>query len=224
MTVTSPFAAGQIEGAPAWASYVDVQNDVRPWLQFTDIPDPAGVDELLQRVVDSTCQGIQAYLGKPIAPTTFTRRFSGWSGWNGAVIALPYYPVLKVVKIVEWWGSSGPHELKEQTPEAQGGGEMFQLVPLTGQIVRSFVGLVQRPFFPGLRNIEIEWEAGYNPVPADLYEATLERIAHRWRKFHQASRSAPMPATPEGELALPYMGEPPEIQRTISLYEQQSIG
>jgi hypothetical protein len=223
MTVKSPFASGQLEVTPPWSSYLDLENDVKPWLQDNTINE-AAQNAKLEMVIDDVCVWIQSYLGRPIAPTTFTRRFSGWSGWNGAVIALPYYPVLATPKVVEWWGTSGPHELIEQTPEVQGGGEMFQLVPLTGQIVRSFQGLVQRPFFPGLRNIEVQWEAGYNPVPPDIKMATLRQIAHEWRKEQQASRSAPAPAGAEPEYGGPMMGLHPDVKARISPYLQQSIG
>jgi hypothetical protein len=226
MTVTSPFASGQLEQTPQWSNFLDEQTDVRSYLQFGGIAEPA-VDARLQLIVDFACQWVQNYLGRPIAPTTFTRRFSGWSGWNGAIISLPYYPVLRVVKLVEWWGTSGPHELKEQTPEAQGGGEMFQLAPLQGQIIRSFQGLVQRPFFPGLRNIECEWEAGYNPVPADIKIATLELIAHWWRNTQQASRSVGGASVQEYDPEVGpgmWQGIPHRVVALLSPFTQQGIG
>src|SRR5215472_12330952 len=142
MTVTPVFATGQQEVTPEWSSYLDLRNDVEPWLQETI---PAGEEQRkkMQLILDFCCQWTQRYLGKPIAPTTFTRRFSGWSGFNGAILSLPYYPVIEVKKVVEWWGVSGPHELKEQTPAEQIGAEAFQLDPLRGHLIRTFVGLVQ---------------------------------------------------------------------------------
>ena len=223
MTAKSPFASGQLETTPEWQTFLDINDDVKPWLQDSSVSTQEQ-DAKLRLIVDDCCWWIQNYLGRPIAPTTFTRRFSGWSGWNGAVIALPYYPVLATPKVVEWWGTSGPHELVEQTPEAQGGGEMFQLIPLTGQIVRSFQGLVQRPFFPGLRNIEVEWQAGYNPVPPDIKTATLRQVAHEWRKEQQASRSAPAPAGAEPEYPGFMAGLHPDVKARLSSYLQTGIG
>ncbi|GAC1530926.1 MAG: hypothetical protein NVS3B1_23650 [Marmoricola sp.] len=176
-----------IETTPAWANYLDLQADVKSWLQF-----PAGSstsDPVLQNLLDMACYWVQDYLGKPVAPTTFFRRFSGWTGLNGAYLELPYYPVLSVISVVEYWGTSGAHTLAEQTPANQGTSDMYQMDYLRGQVIRTFRGLVQRPWFPGSRNIEIEWVAGYNPIPPTIKIATLELIKYWWSNTQQASRS-----------------------------------
>ena len=98
---------------------------------------------------------MQDYLGKPIAPTTFFRRYDGWSGYSGAYIELGFSPILEVPTVIEWWGSNGPQVLSLQTPESQqAGAQCYQLDALRGRITRTFAGLVARPFFPGLSNIE----------------------------------------------------------------------
>src|SRR5271167_3075670 len=109
----------QQEVAPQWTTYLDVQNDVMPWLQFGVVPE-AAVEVKLQSITNMACQWAQGYLNKPIAPTKFFRRFSGWTGFNGAYLCLPYYPVIEVESCVEYWGTSGPHILTEQTPANQG--------------------------------------------------------------------------------------------------------
>src|ERR1700730_1275888 len=136
MTATPVFAAGQQEETPSWQPYLDVANDVRPWLQFGDIPGEANLEAKLRLITEAACYRVQNYLGKPITPTLFARRFSGWSGFNGAIIPLPYYPILKVVKAVEWWGVSGPHEVLEQTPAEQVGAEAFQIDNTHGYLIR----------------------------------------------------------------------------------------
>lgn len=170
----------------SWANYIDLTADVKPWLQIS--PTDYDSDTRLQLMIDMACQWVQNFLGRPIAPTTFDRRFDGWSGWNGAYIELPYYPIIEVVSVVEWWGVGGPHQLSEQTPTNQVDG--FQCDYLHGQLRRVFPGLVQRPWFPGSRNIEVVWTAGYNPLPADIKVATLELIAHWWRNTQQTARTA----------------------------------
>ena len=188
MTVT------QIETTPQWASYVDVANDVKPWLQI----DGANFanDTKLQLVVDMASTWVQNYLGRPVAPTKFFRRFSGYwgTGNGGAYISLPYYPVLSVTSVVEYWGSSGPHTLAEQTPAAQGTQDMYSMDYLHGYVIRAFMGLVARPYFPGLRNIEVTWTAGYEPVPADLKVATLELVNYWWRNTQEAPRTSALQA------------------------------
>ena len=168
-----------------WQSYVDLKQDVKPWLQIP-INNVQG-DSRLQLLIDGTCQWAQRRIGQPIAPTTFQRRFDGWNGWNGAYIELPYYPILEVQQVIEYWGFSGPHYLSEQTPTNQVDG--YQVVYELGRLTRAFPGLVQKPWFPGSRNIEVTWVSGYNPVPADIKMATLEMIAHWWRNTQQSART-----------------------------------
>ena len=172
-----------------WHNYVDLYEDVLPWLQIptTGNAAPSASDlQKMQLIVDMTCQWAQRKISNPIAPTGFYRRFNGWNGWNGAYVELPYFPVLSIVSVVEYWGLGGPHYLSEQTPEHDIDG--FQLDPLRGKIIRVFPGLVQRPWFPGSRSIEVQWVAGYNPVPADWKVATLEMIAHWWHMSQQTQR------------------------------------
>lgn len=166
-----------------WASYLDVVDDVIPWLR-EDQNDPS-LPVRLQIIVDMACQFVQNFLARPIAPTRFDQRFDGWTGWNGAYLELPWYPVLEIVSVVEYWGVSGPHVLSESTPTEQVDG--FQLRPTTGRVTRVFSGLVQKPWFPGSGNIEIVWVAGFNPVPADIKVATLELCAYWWRNTQQQS-------------------------------------
>lgn len=166
-----------------WKSYVDLNNDVKPWMQYPVQDDSQ--DANIQLLIDMTCQWAQQKLGQPIGPMTFDRRFNGWSGWNGAYLTLPYFPVLQVVSVAEYWGIAGPHNLSESTPTNQVDG--FQMDYQRGIMTRVFPGNVQKPWFPGSRNVEIVWTAGFNPIPADLKVATLEMIKHWWVNTQQQS-------------------------------------
>jgi hypothetical protein len=206
-----------------WQNYVDLDNDVKPWLQIP--PTDITVDYRLQLLTDMTCQWAQGKLGQPVAPTQFDRRFNGWSGWNGAYIELPYYPVLEVTSVIEYWGGSGPHVLSEGTPTNQVDG--YQMDYQRGQLIRVFPGLVQKPWFPGSRNIEVVWTAGRNPIPADLKVATLEMIAHWWRNTQQmaAIRSGPSPDyDPEQIASGLWQGTPLRITALLDGYQQVGIG
>lgn len=176
-------------GIVQWQDYVDVVDDVMPYLQINGWADLGGQSTALAQnltlITSMCCDWIQETMGKPIAPTTFTRRFDGWSGWMGAYIELPYYPVVNVVSMVEYRGVSGAFTLTESTPTNQVDG--YQIVPETGRITRVFPGNVQKPFFPGSRNIEITWQAGYNPIPPRFRVGTLEMIAYWWRNHMQQS-------------------------------------
>lgn len=222
LPASDPGNAYTYDESPRWASYLDVDKDVTPWLQKGDVPE-AGEQTKLKEVVDDVCCWLQDELGRPLGPTTFARRFSVWSG---NTIMLPYYPVIgSPIRVAEFWGVNGEHLLEEQTPEHQGSNEMFTLDPQRGYIVRSFQGLIPRPLFPGLRNIEVVWTAGYDPLPQVIRNATLKQIAHEWRKEQQASRSGPQIVGEHGEVEpglLP--GMLPEVKARLNAYSQVGIG
>lgn len=84
------------------------------------------------------------------------------------------------------------HPLVLQTVESQGNSDMFTLEPLKGWIIRSYLGLLARPTFPGLKNIEVTWVAGRNPIPPTIRLATREHIKFWWNNTQQASLGAPV--------------------------------
>jgi hypothetical protein len=170
-----------------WGNFLDLNEDLKPWLRYRT--GASSDDVLLQDVLDMACSWVQDYLSRPIGPTRFDRRFNGWSSWQGAYIMLPYQPVLEILSVTEYWGVSGPHVLEESQPTDQLDG--FQCEYLRGMVTRVFPGNVQKPWFPGSRNIEISWVAGFNPVPAYVRIATLEYAKYWWTNTQQASRSNP---------------------------------
>lgn len=165
-----------------WNSFLDMKTEVKTWLHIP--PTDTQWDANLQLIVDMACAWVQSYCGRPFAPKQYDFRFDGWSSWNGAYIMLPKYPVLEIVSVTEYWGISGPHVLTESTPTTQVDG--WQCVYPTGRVNRVFPGNVQKPWFPGSRNIEIVWIAGYNPIPPEVKVATLELIGHWYRNTQQS--------------------------------------
>jgi hypothetical protein len=224
LPLSDPGNAYTYDTSPQWVSYLDLVNDVLPWLQFSTTPS-AGEQAKLRMVIDDVCCWLQEELGRPFAPTVFARRFSVWSG---NTLMLPYYPIVgSPIRVAEFWGVNGEHLLEEQTPEHQGSNEMYTVDPLRGYIVRSFQGLVPRPYFPGLRNIEVVWTAGYDPLPTQIKNATLKQIAHEWHREQQASRGGgqPVPAGEHGQIdpgLLPDML--PEVKARLSSFSQVGMG
>jgi hypothetical protein len=213
------------ETTPAWSSYIDLNNDLKPYLQI-----PAGTtsyDSTLQLLIDSECQWVQNYLGRPVAPTQFYRKFTN-TGSNYTV-ELPYCPVLSIDAIVETWGLNGQHALTYQTPENQGGAgdQMYTMNWLEGQIIRTYQGLIARPFFVGTRNLEVTWTAGYNPLPADIKRATMLLVKERWNQEQQASRG-PKPASSGMPMYEPQdgymMSVQAEVKRYLEPFSQIGIG
>lgn len=180
----SGYSTGYVE----WKDYLDVTVDVLPWLQMSpaDVGSPMSyLATNLAGITSMVCTRVQQELGQPIAPTQFTRRFDGWSSWQGAYIELPYYPVISIDTVTEYQGSSGAIVLQESTPPAQTDG--FQIDPLVGRLTRVFPGNVQKPWYPGSRNVEVTWTAGFANTPPDLKIASLEWVAAWWRNKQQGS-------------------------------------
>jgi hypothetical protein len=228
--MSTQFANQLAEQVPQWSNYVTLPDDVKPYLQY-----PVGDvsrDSTMQALVDAACYWVQDYLGQPVAPTLFFRRFDGWSGYSGAYITLPYAPILQypaLPVIVEWWGSNGPQNIVLQTPESQqAGSQCYQLSALQGRITRTFAGLVARPWFPGLQNVEVEWWAGYNPIPPTIRFATLELIKYWWTNTQQASRTGPRGSSDYGGSIEPnaglYPGVPNRVTEMLQSFTHYAIG
>ena len=206
-------------------SYLDF-TEVWQYLQFPGSP---GVQQqnMLQRYIDSACSFAQGAQGanRPIAPTEFRERHDGWAG---DTIMLHHSPFLSLVACTEWQSSGGSITLVESTPESPGEG--IQIDYATSQIVRVFAGYSwPKPFFPGSRNIEVVYIAGFDPVPPELWEATVDLVGWKWRNSQQASRSVgpqPLGATSfESAGQNPYApGCPPDIQAVFQSFALPTIG
>lgn len=170
-------------GTRQWATYIDISEA----LQYLQINTALNTQQqsMLQRYVDSACTQAQNRGGRPFGPSEFKERHDGWSG---EYIQLRYSPFLKLIQCREWQSSGGFVELPESTPENPVEG--IQVDYATSMIMRTFSGYSwPRPFFPGHRNVEVTYLAGFDPVPPDIWEATMELIAWKWRNTQQASRS-----------------------------------
>lgn len=207
-----------------WGTYLDLE-ETSNWLQFSGVPTGSAQTEL-QRMIDSACTRAQNMAGRPLGATQFQERHDGWSG---EYIQLRYSPFLKLVSCTEWQSSGGPINLPESTPSNPVEG--IQIDYATSRIMRAFQGYSwPRPFFPGSRNIEITYVAGFNPVPPDVWQATVDLVAYWWRNTQQSSRSAPRPAGDSmygGELEPAsglFPGVPNRIAEVFASYRLVMVG
>lgn len=211
---------------PQWGPIIDLAD----WKNYNGYPqEKTDQDQILYSIVGGASEWVSTYLDRPIAPTRFQERFDGWTGRDGGVLFLPYYPVLKIEKFQEFWGLSGPHNLVEQTPEHQWGAgnqpgtavDTYQVSRRTGEIRRTFPGLVQRPFFPGSRNIEITWWAGFNPIPQQIKLATLELASHWYRSTIEQPTIAGSSMYGDINPETPSQGQWPGVPQFVYLMLQQ---
>lgn len=171
--MTNPVSTAQ------WTTYIDMP-EVLSYLQFDPgvNPDP----NKMQRMIDSACVTAQRLADRPFAPTQIQERHDGW---ERDFIMLRYFPVLQLVSCTEWQSGGNYISLPESTPETPTEG--VQVEYPTGRLTRTFFNSNwPRPFFPGVRNIEVVYVAGFNPVPPDIWEATMDLIAYRWRSSQEA--------------------------------------
>lgn len=224
--MTTVVANPNATNSPRWQDYLTVNDDVLPWLQMTTSTLNAAQTSNLELLTSAICTWAQNYLGQPIAPTLFDRRFDGWSGWNGAYLELPYRPVLEITNVTEYWGVSGVHVLSESTLTNQIDG--FQCEWNTGRVIRVFPGNVVKPWFPGSRNVEIAWTAGFNPVPPDIRLATLEDISEWWRNTQQErginTSTAVSDYDPATATTGPWDGVPNRVKACLNGYLQVALG
>ena len=89
--------------------------------------------------------------------------------------------------------------------------------------IRTFTGNIQRPWFPGSKNIEVTWTAGYDPIPADIKLATLDYIKRWWDSTQQSARKG-APAGALGDAGPSTAGSWGDLQRTLDTYAQQGMG
>lgn len=202
-----------------WASYIDLEEAVE-YLQLETALSQSEQTKL-QRYIDSACTTAQTRAGRPLCPTQFKEREDGWSG---AEIMLRYSPFLELVLCREWQSSGGWVTLPESTPDNPVEGVAIDYA--TSELTRTFAGYSwPRPFFPGKRNIEITYVAGFNPLPPDIWEATQELIAWKWRNTQQATRDW----APTEEFESPghnglYPGLPDRIATVFDTYWLPSLG
>ena len=170
-----------IASSQSWVTYLDI-DEVKAWLQFPANASTAQ-DPMLQRVIDMACEWISNEINRPVAPTVYTERHDGWSG---SQILLNQYPIIELVSCAEYQSTGGFIELPESTPENPVDG--VQVNYLTGELGRVFAGYSwSRPFFPGRRNVEVTYIAGYNPIPPVLWMATVDLIKYIWVNTQQAA-------------------------------------
>lgn len=172
----------QVVTSQVWSDYIDPA-EAAAYLQMPSTPTGPTLT-ILQRVISAACSWAQNYCNRPVAPTEFRERHDGW---GGDTIMLKQSPFLKLVSATEWQSVGGPIELLESTPDNPIDG--VQINYATSQLTRVFAGYSwPRPYFPGRRNIEVIYIAGFNPIPPDLWIGTMELVAWWWRNTQQASR------------------------------------
>jgi hypothetical protein len=220
-------------GSNSTTTYVDMTQEVMPWLRFNGIQ--ASEEFALQLIIDAVCAEATRFIGGPIASATFgpatgLGKFDGAAGLNSGYIMLPRIPVVSITSVIEYQGDN-PVSLVEVDPSTGNtGGDGYQVNYRTGRLTRVLGGIWNRPFYPGSNNVWVTWQAGYNPIPADIRWATIDWIAHVYRNTQQQSGlrvNAGMSPGDEYEASTVtaglWAGIPNRIKTVLESYQQVGI-
>jgi hypothetical protein len=192
-------------GTETFATYLDMTQEVMPWLRFNGIQ--TSEEFALQLIIDAVCTEVQKFIGGPVPATTFgpadgLGKFDGAAGMNSGYIMLPRRPVVEIISVIDY---------------------------RTGRLTRVLGGIWNRPFYPGSNNVWVTWQAGYNPVPADIRWATLDWVAHVYRNTQQQTGlrvNAGLNPGDEYEAGTTkglWVGVPDRVINTLETYQQVGI-
>jgi hypothetical protein len=141
-------------------NYTTVEN-VKGYLGIANTVD----DALLERLVESVSAFVDTWLNRKFDTETFTDTFDGT---GGQAWVCRNYPLLSVseVKVNE--------QIVPSAPDTRESGYRFDRVRvvLSGNYT----------FLRGGLNCAVTYQAGYADVPADVQQACIEIIAHRYRE------------------------------------------
>jgi hypothetical protein len=146
-------------------------------------------DDELRGFIDAAQVVIEDIVGPVIPTDTITEFHNGGSG----VVILENRPVYSIVSVTENVGGT-PVVLTAQT--GVGTYNDYLLDPGAGLLYRRH-SLISGLWPSGVANIEVQYRAGRNPVPANVRLAALEEVSHLWRNSQLARGGSRAAAGPE---------------------------
>jgi hypothetical protein len=205
---------------PDFANYLDL-DDLKAWMNMSAI---TGRDAELTMLMDMASEGIQEYLQQPIAPTQITELIDGSAagGVNQSMITLKYYPLIVVSSVIEGRGTSGLFTLAEQTPTVTPQ-DAYQVDYDHGRLVRIFGASTPRPWFPGSRNVEVVYRAGFQKVPNTIKLATLQYAKHLWQRWQNPRQGKPGTSSNDDNAPDVMSGIPNDISAELARYKNVVI-
>jgi hypothetical protein len=160
------------------AGQIVTLSEVKAYLQIPNPSQPASTDVIMQGYIDAATEYVENYVG-PVTETDYVERHDGYT----SEIVLLHRPILRINSLVEVVALVVDNLEESVTRNPIDG---YQVNYRSGKIKRVFSGGYPRIFWPGSRNIEVSYTAGYEPVPAQVRLATLELVTHYWRNGQEA--------------------------------------
>lgn len=188
-------------------------DDVKTHLNITDTTD----DAELQTFIDAAQAPVEDVVGLVIQ-----RTLDEWYDGGDPTILLRHIPVTSVTSVTEFIGHTPINLTEQPLSDPLGDGYGYTVESPAGIVTRRGVMTVNPPtinpwfvgnpvpFYPGVRNIRIQYVAGQATVPSNVQMGTLEVIRHAWETQRGLTSGLPLPGydeqmvpTPSGFL-IPY--------------------
>lgn len=143
-------------------------DDCRRYLHLPD----ASHDALIESLIASVSEAVEQYCGREFGRKIRTFQTDGK---GEAALLLPVRPVVRVIEL---------HDDPARTFAAA------SRIPSDRYVVypdEGIVRLVGGGFFPGMRNVRVVYEAGYDALPATLSHAAMMIVAAAYTRAAQGA-------------------------------------
>ena len=155
---------------------------VKEWLRTGGDQFPPTDDEMLARLITAASTFVERWLSRPIALGNWQEIRDGMGGERANRMVLAVTPVVAILSLTI-------------------DGLVIPAAPPLGPTVFNTAGYVFTPtelvlrgwrFWRGTANVIIQYTAGYDPIPSDIEQATIELVTLRYRertRIGEVSRS-----------------------------------
>lgn len=159
-------------------------------------------DALLQRTITGLSAGLQVVLGRTFARATYTERRNGT---GKAMLAVKNSPILSVASVTV----DGVAQPARSSPTGSGYTYDDDLIYLAGSC-----------FARGVQNIQIVYDGGFDPIPEDLDQDTVEAVAFLYREKDRIGTASKAMA---GETTTFLRDMPPHLMRRFAQYQRVMV-
>jgi uncharacterized phiE125 gp8 family phage protein len=165
-------------------------------------------DALLTALISGISQAVKTYCRRDLVSTHYVELYDGS---DAATLLLRRFPIITLNSVVIDANSSAPTTLAADT---------FTLLPATGLVTfKPDAPPVATRFPPGTNNIQVDYTAGFDPIPDDLQLAAALAVGNLFNQPDLTKQREKIGASyyyigRPGELAFT-----PEIKAILNLYK-----
>jgi len=145
--------------------------DVKAWLQTGNDPFPPRDDQMLARLITAASVFVESWLTRPIGRANWQEIRDGMGGERANRMVLAVTPVTAVLS------------LSIDGVVIQPAGQPTTFSNQAGYVVTpSELVLRGCRFTRGSANVVVQYTAGYDPIPPDIEQTTIEMVVRKYRE------------------------------------------